>query len=46
VHVHALTVDGAARGHVASMLGPGSWDLLPRPEALSDALAPLLARLG
>ncbi|MEQ1570985.1 MAG: hypothetical protein ABMA64_35475 [Myxococcota bacterium] len=42
---HALTVDRAARGHVAHMFGAGSWDLLPDAAALPGALTRLLARL-
>jgi nitric oxide reductase NorD protein len=45
VHVHALTVERAERGELPSMLGPGHWDVLSRPEDLPRALATLYARM-
>jgi nitric oxide reductase NorD protein len=46
VHVHALTIDHTAKAHVAHMFGPGSWELLPEPNRLPNALARLIAGLG
>ncbi len=45
VHTHALAVDAVARDYLPTMLGPGAWHILPRPEALTDALATVYGRL-
>ncbi len=45
VHVHALTVDSAARTHVASMLGSGSWGMVSKADHLLKAMNPLLSAL-
>lgn len=45
VHAHALTIDASARDHLPAMFGPGCWHLMPKPEALPEALAKIYGRL-
>jgi nitric oxide reductase NorD protein len=45
VHVHALTIDASARDHLPAMFGPGCWHLMPRPDALPEALAKIYGQL-
>lgn len=46
IKVHALAIDEVAQEWLPAMLGPGSWDVLPRPEALPEALTKAYGRLG
>lgn len=46
VRTHALAIDEQARDWLPAMLGPGAWDVLPRPEGLPEALTRAYARLG
>ncbi|MCK6515138.1 hypothetical protein L6R46_08810 [Myxococcota bacterium] len=45
VHVHALAIDAVARDYLPSMLGPGGWTILPRPDRLPEAITQIYGRL-
>ncbi len=42
----ALAIDGEARGHLPRLFGKGRYAILPRPEALTTALARVFAELA
>jgi len=44
VWVHALAIDAVAKSWLPGMFGPGQWAVLPRPEALPDALTQAYGR--
>jgi nitric oxide reductase NorD protein len=46
VWVHGLTIDTVARGYFPAMLGAGHWEILPRVDALPQALAAAYARMA
>ncbi len=43
IGVFALAVDAAPRSHLPQLFGKGNYALLPRPDALTDALARVVA---
>jgi nitric oxide reductase NorD protein len=46
VRTFGLTIEKEARGYLAQMFGPGGYEVLPRPEALAEALARVTAELS
>lgn len=46
VRTFGLAIEKEARGYLARMFGPGGYEVLPRPDALADALAKLTAELS
>lgn len=46
VRTFGLAIEKEARAHLSRMFGPGGHEILPRPDALADALARLTAELS
>lgn len=46
VRTHALTIEQRASDWLPAMMGPGAWSILPRPEALPEALARVYGRMS
>lgn len=45
IHAHALAVDSCARDYLPALFGEGGWHVLPRPDALVEALTEVYGRL-